>query len=181
MGHVQTFRNYIQNNFGIMLPGNVILQEKEGVIRICAKSVMRLKPSGYTHSRFSVNLKNPAGVSGSFLKVREDFPDDAFAPKAKKGYMGFVAGKVDTRGIEVKSEFIQLFGKSAVKNIITLTEKQAFDFVEAEYVEMHEKTTGIKVVKFGRHVLGIGKIKDGKLYGQFIGKGRKRVKNRIKE
>lgn len=95
------------------------------------------------------------------------------------GYMGFVAGKVGTNGIEIKSEFIQLFGKNANKNIVQLNKEQAKDFVQAEFIKISEKGDGWKIAKFGRHVLGIGIIKDGKFYCNFIGKGRKRVENNI--
>lgn len=97
------------------------------------------------------------------------------------GYPGFVAGKVSTKGIEVKSEFIQLFGKNAAKNIINLDEKQAKDFVESEFVQTQEKGEGYRIAKFGRHVLGAVKLRDGKLFSDFIGKGRKRAENEIKK
>lgn len=97
------------------------------------------------------------------------------------GYMGFVAGKVSTRGITVKSEFIQMFGKNADKNIIQLDEKQARDFVEADFVQIAENGNGYRIAKFGRHVLGVGKLGEGKLCADFIGKGRKRVENEIRK
>lgn len=96
------------------------------------------------------------------------------------GYMGFVAGKVSTKGIEVKSEFIQLLGKSASKNTIQLNEMQARDFVESEFVQTQEEGEGLRIAKFGRHILGIGKLKEGKLRPDFIGKGRKKVENELR-
>ena len=95
------------------------------------------------------------------------------------GYMGFVAGKVSTKGIEVKTEFAQLFLKGAKKNTIQLSEKEARDFVEDDFVPVKEDGKGQKLAKFGRHLLGIGKLEKGKLYSSFIGKGRKRVENQI--
>ncbi|MDD5337077.1 MAG: hypothetical protein PHS02_01190 [Candidatus ainarchaeum sp.] len=95
------------------------------------------------------------------------------------GYMGFVAGKVGTNGIEAKGEFIQLFGKHATKNILELDEIQAKSFVENEFVEINSSESGWKIAKFQAHVLGIGRLKDGKLYSDFIGKGRKRVENSL--
>ena len=95
------------------------------------------------------------------------------------GYMGFVAGKVGTNGIEAKSEFIQLFGKHATKNILELDEIQAKSFVEDDFVEINLGGSGWKIAKFGTHILGIGKLRDGKLYPDFIGKGRKRVENSL--
>ncbi|MBU0586448.1 hypothetical protein KJ780_02975 [Candidatus Micrarchaeota archaeon] len=95
------------------------------------------------------------------------------------GYMGFVAGKVSTKGIEVKSEFIQMFGTQATKNIIQLNERQAKYFVESEFVEVIEDGVGLRIAKLGNHTLGIGKLKDKKFYPDFIGKGRKRVENSI--
>lgn len=136
-----TFRNHIEKEFGISLPGMVVLQEQESVIRVFSKTLMMLKPSGY---------------------------------------MGFVAGKVSTKGIEVKSEFVQLFGKQATKNTIQLDEKQAKEFVESEFVNINEDGSGLQIVKLGNHVLGVGKLKDKKLYADFIGKGRRRVENKIR-
>lgn len=142
MSHVTTFRNFLENEFGIIVPREYVLQEQEGVIRVFSKTLMMMKPAGY---------------------------------------MGFVAGKVSTRGAEVKSEFIQLFGEKADKNIIRLGKRQAADFVEADFVQTAEKGNGYRIAKFGRHVLGVGKLKDGKLLPDFIGKGRKRVENQISE
>ncbi len=96
------------------------------------------------------------------------------------GYMGFVGGKVSTRGIEVKTEFAQLFGRKAVKNTLELDEKQAKDFVDSEFVQTGAGGEGWRIAKFGRHILGVGKLKNGKLRPDFIGKGRKRVENSIK-
>ncbi len=142
MSHVSTFREYLQTQFGIQIPKDVVLNEQEGVIRAYSKSVMMMR---YT------------------------------------GYMGFVGGKISTRGIEVKSEFVQLFGKNASKNILELDEKQARDFVHVEFISIGTDGEGYKIAKFGRHVLGVGKLKDGKLYSEFIGKGRKRAENEIRE
>ena len=97
------------------------------------------------------------------------------------GYMGFVAGKVSTKGIEVKSEFIQLFGKTADRNTIQLDSSQAAEFVHSDFVQVSQEGTGLRLAKFGRHVLGVGKLKDGKLHPDFIGKGRKRAENSIKQ
>lgn len=97
------------------------------------------------------------------------------------GYMGFVAGKVSTKGIEVKSEFVQLFGKSADRNFVQLDPQQAAEFVHSEFVQVSQDGAGLRIVKFGRHVLGVGKLKDGKLHPAFIGKGRKRAENSIKQ
>lgn len=141
MSHVSTFREYLEREFGLIVPREAVLQEQENVIRVYSKTLMMMKPSGY---------------------------------------MGFVAGKVSTKGIEVKSEFIQLYGKLAKKNIIELDDHQAREFVEGEYVFVPEDLSGYKVAKFGRHVLGIGKAGKGRLYSDFIGKGRKRVENSIK-
>ncbi len=141
MSHVTTFRDYLQRQFGIAIPKEVVLNEQEGVIRAYSKTVMMMKPSGY---------------------------------------MGFVAGKVSTKGIEVKGEFVQLFGKSASRNILALDEAQAKDFVEAEFVQAGEAGEGYRIAKFGRHVLGVGKLREGKFYPDFIGKGRKRVENSMK-
>ncbi|MFA5076956.1 MAG: hypothetical protein WC488_00845 [Candidatus Micrarchaeia archaeon] len=103
------------------------------------------------------------------------------------GYMGFVAGKVSTNGIELKSEFIQLFGKHATKNTLELDEIQAKSFVENDFVEIRNPAdsaagstgSGWKIAKSGTHVLGIGRLRDGKLYPDFIGKGRKRAENSL--
>ena len=103
------------------------------------------------------------------------------------GYMGFVAGKVSTNGIELKSEFIQLFGKQATKNTIELSEAQAKSFVEDDFVEVGHPAdsaadsagSGWKIAKFRAHILGIGKLRGGQLYPDFIGKGRKRVENSL--
>lgn len=97
------------------------------------------------------------------------------------GYMGFVAGKVGTNGIELKSEFVQVFGKGAIRNVLMLSEAQAADFVRAEYVQVQEAGAGLRIAKYGRHVLGVGALREGRLYPKFIGKGRKRAENRIKE
>lgn len=142
MTHVSTFKKYLEKEFGIVLPREVVLQEQESVIRVFSKTTMMMKPSGY---------------------------------------MGFVAGKVSTKGIEIKGEFAQLFGKNATKNIVFLDDKQGKDFVESEFVQTNLEGSGLRIVKLGRHVLGVGKLKDGKLYSDFIGKGRKRVENKIRK
>ncbi len=94
------------------------------------------------------------------------------------GYMGFVAGKVSTRGIEVKSEFAQLL-RNPSRNVLALDEAQAKAFVESESVAIAEQGEGLRIAKFGRHVLGVGILKAGSLHPDFIGKGRKRVENSI--
>ena len=96
------------------------------------------------------------------------------------GYMGFVAGKVSTKGIEVKTEFAQLFLKGAKKNTISLSELEAREFVESDFIPVKDAGKGQKLAKFGRHLLGVGKLEDGKLYPSFIGKGRKRAENQIR-
>lgn len=96
------------------------------------------------------------------------------------GYMGFVAGRVGTKGIVAKSEFMQMFGKNANRNVVMLDMKQMRELVQKEFVQTDAKGGGQKIAKYGRHVLGVGMLREGRLYLDFIGKGRKRAENEIK-
>ncbi len=96
-----------------------------------------------------------------------------------KGYPGFVAGRIRHGRIEVKNEFFQLLGHLAKKNIISLNEEEARQFVEQPFIEK-EIENGYYIAKYGRHVLGICWAVDNRLYTRFVGKGRKRVRNHIK-
>lgn len=96
-----------------------------------------------------------------------------------KGWAGFVAGRVKNNSIDIKTEFIQLVGSKATKNILYVNENQAKDLIHNNYIEINHPD-GLKIIKYGRHVIGIGIIKNNKLTLEFINKGRKRVVNTIK-
>jgi NOL1/NOP2/fmu family ribosome biogenesis protein len=131
----------------------------------------------YLEKQFGISLPKDAAINEQEGVIR--IYSKSLMMLKPAGYMGFVAGKVSTKGIEVKSEFAQLFGKSASKNLVSLNEKQAKDFVESDCVEALEPGEGPRIAKFGRHVLGVGKLRGGRLYPDFIGKGRKRVENSL--
>ncbi len=97
-----------------------------------------------------------------------------------KGFPGFVAGRIRYGRIDIKNEFFQVVGRYATKNVLELNPEQAQQFVEAPYVEHVDVPDGYYVIKMGMHILGIGWVVDHRLYTRFVGKGRKRVKNRIR-
>jgi hypothetical protein len=97
----------------------------------------------------------------------------------EKGFMGFVAGKVKPGGIEVKSEFVQMFSAAGLKNSIALDAAHAAEFVNKGACSC-DCGDGLVVVVHNGHILGMARAKNKIAHADFIGMGRKRVTNTIK-
>ncbi len=95
-----------------------------------------------------------------------------------KGFNGFVAATIKNSEFNIKNEFIQFFGHLANKNIVSVDLEEAKKFVNGGF-NLKNKD-GYYIIKYGRHVLGICKVKNRKTIIDFVGKGRKRVLNKIK-
>ena len=79
---------------------------------------------------------------------------------------GIVAGRIQRGGRIIKptTNFLQLFGKCAKKNILEVSDEEKYAFIRGTDFETDsELEKGYVVVKWKSHVLGCGFLKDGVL------------------
>jgi len=94
-----------------------------------------------------------------------------------RGSRGFVAYSKKTG---LSSDFIQIFGKLATKNIVKLDKEDAYAFVYGEEIrkKIHMKK-GTLIVKYKDYVLGVGTFDGRILHSKIRGKKRRNIENEI--
>lgn len=90
-------------------------------------------------------------------------------PFKKPHSYGIVAGKFQRKGRIIKptTNFLQLFGNSAKKNIIDINEEEKEGFIRGLHIETHsECDDGYVIVRWNKHILGCGMLRNGIIYNQ---------------
>lgn len=91
---------------------------------------------------------------------------------AKAHSYGIVAGRIqrDGRILKPTTNFLQIFGSRAKKNIIELSEDEKDGFIRGLDIETDSDfENGYVIVRWNGHVLGCGYLKDGILGNELPG------------
>ncbi|MGB9719500.1 MAG: methyltransferase RsmF C-terminal domain-like protein [Candidatus Anstonellales archaeon] len=80
---------------------------------------------------------------------------------------GIVCGRQTTFGIKPTSDFIQLFGNLADKNVVLISREEMLEYVKGKDLERgFDFENGYVVLKFEKHVVGVGLCMNGKIKNQ---------------
>jgi NOL1/NOP2/fmu family ribosome biogenesis protein len=130
---------------------------------------------GYLEERFGIGKDSFSGFSfhetpDKIYIMSADIPQNDLNG-LRIVQTGIVAGRIFDKGGKFKptTNFLQIFGKFAVKSIVQLSEKEKEDFVRG--LDIENKTAegvenGYVIVKFGNDVLGCGIYSEGNIKNQ---------------
>jgi len=80
---------------------------------------------------------------------------------------GIVCGKKTTFGIKPTTDFIQIFGRLACKNIAEISREEMLGYAKGNDLEREfELENGYVVLKFEKHIIGVGLCINKKIKNQ---------------
>lgn len=124
---------------------------------------MHLDPRQYFFARFGISL--PDNLEFSFTKNKVY----AFNKEVEKGEtFGIVALKRTNRGFKPSSEFLQLFGNLAMRNVVFISKKEINEYLKGNdlIVDNTLSTDGYVVVCYKNYAIGCGLLIGNKLINQ---------------
>ncbi|RME79128.1 MAG: hypothetical protein D6769_03295 [Methanobacteriota archaeon] len=114
----------------------------------------------YLLERFGISLPY-------FLELEEGSKKViAYSGKKEGEKYGLIAAKKSDIGYKPTSNFLQLYGGLAIRNVISLTKKEALAYARGEDIRIGGNKRGFVVVMQGSSCLGCGLVKDGQLINQ---------------
>lgn len=133
--------------------------------------------TSYLKERFGLEIQKGfqfSADSGSAIRIYSTTLNSIKLDFSSKGFVAY------SKKTGISGEFIQIFGKSATKNIIFLNEKEAKIFASGnKFTKKIFLKKGPVILKFQNHILGIATF-DGRFIFPKIKEKRKReIQNSI--
>jgi NOL1/NOP2/fmu family ribosome biogenesis protein len=121
----------------------------------------------YIKERFGIVLPDWVVVeehNGKFRIMNREVSEERVKNFVSRG---IVCGKKTTFGIKPSTDFIQVFGHLASKNIAVITREEMLEYAKGNDLEREfELENGYVVLKFERHVVGVGLCINKKIRNQ---------------
>ncbi len=95
--------------------------------------------------------------------------------KPEVSSVGMLMARID-KSIKPTTNFLQLFGDRAERNIIGLSKEQAIAYIKGEDLKAEKGSDGYVILKYGSSVLGCGFLKGGSVLNMLPKAKRQNVK-----
>jgi len=92
--------------------------------------------------------------------------------KLRPQQIGLCFARQMRSGLKLTTNAAQLFGKFARKKILDIDKESAIKFIRGEAQKIRTNLRGFVLVRFGKDILGVGKVQNGLLISM-VPKGRR--------